>query len=225
MSGSGKRPELGPWQRPVVIHESVSHALLLVLTWAGDLGYLGLLLVLALEVPLITLLTIGLYPKRGLGRQLGDLVKVGSVMGFLMVFVVVTSGLAAAPEVQTVERVGVIESVGLDLSALLWAVAIAALHLVALRWRAQQHADPRRQWARLALLQGAINLFTVFALILVGAVVAFVILPVLLLLDPPWRQDAPLVLAAVALRYAIALFFSRMTEADLDEIARNPYVD
>jgi hypothetical protein len=224
MSKTADRKKLGPWKPALVIQESVSHALLLALTWGGGLGYFGLLLVIAIEIPLITLLTMGLYPQRGLRRQLWDLVKVCFLLGFLMIFVVITSGLAAIPEIRQDQAVG-LATIGLDGTAALWAMGIATLHLGSLRWQSQQHPDPRRQWARLALVQGAINLFTIFALIFVGMLAAFVIVPLLILLDPPWRQDAPLVLVAVGLRYAIALLFSRMTEAELDEIARNPYVD
>lgn len=225
MTAFGARAKLGPWRPRLVIQESVAHAVLLALTWAGGLGYLGLLLIIAIEVPLITMLTMGLYPQRGLRRQFWDLVKVSLLMGFLMIFVLATSGVAAVPELRQDQNLGLLASIGLDPIALLSALAIAVLHLGALRWQARAHRDPGRQWARLALLQGAINLFTVFGLIFAGMLVAFVVVPLLMLLDPPWRQDAPLVLVAVAVRYAIALVFSRMTEAELDEIARNPYVD
>jgi hypothetical protein len=217
-----KRTPPGPWKPAAVVQESVSHVVLLALTWLSGLGYLGLLLIIAIEVPLITLLTIGLYPQRGLRRQLWDLVKVSFMMSFLMAFVLIMSGLVAIPEFR---QEASIDSLGLDAGTALWVVCIAALHLAALRWQAHRNPDPRRQWARLALVQGAINLFTVFGLIFVGTVAALVIVPLLMALDPPWRPDAPLVLVAVGLRYSIALLMSRMTEAELAEIATDPYID
>jgi hypothetical protein len=222
---SSTRSPLGPWKPAAVWHESIAHALLLVLSWISGLGYVGLLLVLAFEVPMITLLTMGLYPGRGLRRQLWDLVKVGFLMCFLLVFVLVGSGGVAGIESAVQGAGGTRSPLELHPGLLIWALALASLHLGALRLQAQRHRDPRLQWARLALVQGAINLFTVFALIFVGVLAMFAVVPLHAWLDPPWRPDAPMVLVAVALRYALALVFSRMTEAELDEIARNPYVD
>ena len=149
------RRGLQPWRPATVAQEIVTHAMLLLLGWLGGLGYLGTLAVVAIESLLINALAIALYPHRGVLRHLRDVLLYAAVLGFVFLFIVLTYGAA-----QGLEGTGPFELAGreVDAAVLGWAVVFAAAHQAVMVVYAYATPQPRRTWARLALLQGSITL-------------------------------------------------------------------
>lgn len=217
--------KLEPWNRARVVQEVASHTILLGTAWYAGFGYVGLMLLLALEIPLINVLTMGLYPERGMRRHLGDLIKGTALILFLLLFVVLTAGVAHGDRSGSKLEIAFGAALDLDPWLLAWGVGLTVLHLLALRWQAHEHADSRLQWARLALAQGAVTLVATLILVFAGLPVAGILTPMIQFVWPSIPPDAPLMAVAVALRCALALLVSRMSAEDLDSVARNPYVD
>jgi hypothetical protein len=226
VSRSRPRQALAPLRPGAVIQELFSHGLLLALVLSADLGYFGLMLLLALEVPLITVFSMTLYPERGFGRHLGDLIKGCAMMAFLLVFIVVSLSLALGREPPELSDPQVFDEVLRWKPAVLaWSLGFAALHLLALRWQAARGPNPRLVWASLVLTQGGVSAVTLLIMVFAGFAVGAGLVPLLRMLWPPLDPHLPLVLATVMLRLFFALLISRMPASEMAEMSRNPYVD
>ena len=108
---------------------------------------------------------------------------------------------------------------------LLYALAYTALHLVAMAVYARTRPQPRKEWVRLATMQGATTFLSLFGLIFGAIFVGLFAIEFLRLFMPDIDGGSVLVLLAVLIRFGIALLVSRMPEKDLDQIAAKPYVD
>ena len=225
MTGPKRKRDLGPWRLGAVMQEVISHAILLGLAWFGGFGYLGTVLVLSAEVLLICMLSIFIFPERGMLRHLGDLVKVAGILGFLLIFVFLGHGLALRGGDDQALAYGVAAVLDLDPVILLYALAYTALHLVAMAIYARTRPQPRKEWVRLATTQGATTFVALFLLIFAAIFLGVAVVNVLRWILPGIDSGDVLVLFAVVLRFGIALLVSRMPEKDLDEIAAKPYVD
>jgi hypothetical protein len=219
-----KRSDLAPWRPGAVLQELVSHTALYAVAWYGGLGYIGLLLMLALELVVVNLLSTVVYPERGVLRHLRDLVLFLPLMAFLLFFVLVTYGVARKDELVGAAADSPFGLLQLDLDLLRWTAIYTVLHLGAMLVYARTRPQPRLEWARLALTLGAVTFIAIFVLIFV---VAFLGAPaveaVRWLVGTDVPGDRVLCAIAVLVRLGFALLMSRMPEHDLKQIAAQPY--
>jgi len=214
---------LDPWRPGAVVQEVFSHVVLAVIVIAGGIGYLGLLIMLLAEMLIVNLLTIALYPKRGLRRHLTDILKFFGFVVFLSIFVVATySAALESPEETLVEFV---DHLLFDWSMLLWIVGYSAVHLTALFMYARTRPDPRLEWTRLALAQGAVTLVSFFILIFVVVLVGAPLAHAARWFTASVDTETILVILALGVRLGFALLITRMPESELASIAGSPYID
>lgn len=226
MSPQGKRKaELAPWNPMSVLQETVSHGLLAAMAWFAGFGYLGVILILCAELLIVNLLSTVVFRERGVWRHLGDLLKFAALMVFLLFFVVVTYGVALEGDSGDAGKVGLAALMGVDRDLIYWGLAFSAAHLTALLLYARSRPQPRKEWAKLALMQSATTFVAMFCLIFVVAFLGPFAVGGARLVSPEVSGDAVLVLLAVLVRFGFALLVSRMPDKDLDQIAAKPYVD
>lgn len=227
---STRKPQKKSWDplKPEALwRELIAHAVLLAVALGSGLGYIGIMLMLGGELLLMTLLSIALYPARGVRAHLGSLVRFVLMLAFLGVFVVVTWS-AAMELVPGFERGETpFHGVRIEVAVLWWTLGYTAVHMLGLLLYSRTRPSPTLAWSESALMQGSVTLFTVFAMI---PVVLLIGTPLLYLLQP-WvaltlaGAEALLVVLLVIVRCAVALALSRMPQSALGEIAANPYVD
>ncbi len=223
MSAAQRRPKLDPWDPGKVKREAIAHASLLLAAWFGGLGHLGLAMLLTAEIVVVGALSAFVYPQRGLGRHLADTLSLGGVAGFLLAFVLLLSAPVLGPEGSDGLEVATTAILDITPGVLAWGVAGSAAHLVAMLVQARQAREPRAAWVDLALVNASVTLIWLFLLI-----------PASLLLGPPLRllttvnpnagADGAFVLLSVGLRFAVALFMSRMPAEERAAVAANPYM-
>ena len=211
-----------PFNPGAVLRELVSHALLLAFAWYGGLGYFGTVLVLAAEALLIIALSIFLYPQRGVGRHLWDIVKSSAFALFLLAFIAFTYGVATRDEAEVV--VAALRGT-FDWALLAWSLGFAATHQLVMLAHARTSPDPRRTWARNALTQGAVTYLSLFFLVFVAAFVGPFAVSGARSIWPDVAADQVLALLAVLVRLGLALVMAHIPEHELDQMAKNPYVD
>ncbi len=219
------RPKLAPWNASRVTQEVAGHLVLLFAVWFGGLGYFGLALLMSAELLLICSLSILIFPERGVRRHLWDMLKLGGVTLFLLLFVFVTGG--------EVLRVGGEEAFGsaigsvveLPPGALAWAVLASAVHIAVLAIQARRSPQPRIAWVQLAIMNGGITVVWLLLLIPLPLLLGSLLVELSVTIASHAPRDTLLVLAALALRLAPALLVTRMPAKDIESIAGNPYVD
>lgn len=216
---------LDPWTPAKVVSEAVLHLVLLGMVWYGGLGYLGLTLLMSAELVFVCTLSIVIFPERGIGRHLRDIVSLGGVTGFLLIFVLIAYGELIRADGQDASGAVVEAILALDDDVLLWGLAVSAVHLSALALVARLSPRPRLAWVQMAILNAGITVIWLFLLIPVGFLAAGMLGGTTRTSVPAASFDAGLILFAVALRFALALLLSRLPARDLEQIAANPYVD
>ena len=217
-----RRAKWAPFSAAAVAREVAAHALLLAFAWYGGLGYFGTVLVLTAEALLIIALSIFLYPQRGLARHLWDIVKSSAFALFLLAFVAFTYGVATQDEAEVV--VAALRG-AFDWTLLAWSLGFAAAHQLVMLVHARTTPDPRRSWARSALTQGAVTYLALFFLVFVAAFVGPFAVSGARSFWPDVDADHVLALLAVLVRLALALVMAHIPEHELDQMAKNPYVD
>ena len=180
------------------------------------------MLIFMAEIVLGNLVTAALYPERGVGRHLWDLVKILGVMAFLLVFVIATY-LAATD--RGGEAADVWHRLDFDLDAVKAAIAFAAVHLSVLYVLARRQPDPRYAWTKAVLMQNAATFIGLFFMIFVAAFAGILVAGAAELLGFANPADTALIVCMAALRLALCLFLTRMPEREAREIAGQPYVD
>lgn len=219
----GKSSGLDPWRPGAVVQEVFSHVVLAAIAIAGGLGYLGLLIMLLAEMLFVNLLSVVLYPKRGLRRHLTDLLKFFGLSAFLSVFVVASYSFTV--ESPSEALVAFASRLLLDWGMLLWIIGYSAVHLTALLVYARTRPDPRLEWTRLALAQGAVTFVSIFILIFAIVLIGAPLAHVLRWLVPTVDSEVIPVALAAGVRLGFALLITRMPESELARIAGNPYID
>ena len=225
MTRTTPRRDLDPWRLGAVLQEIFAHGLLLAMAWYGGFGYLGLMLILSAELLLICVLSIFILPERGLVRHVGDMIKVSAITAFLLFFVFVTYGVASVGDQGEPMQASMEALEAMDRSVFVYALAYTTLHLVAMAIYARTRPQPRKEWVKLATMQGATTFIALLGLIFLAFILAAGVLEMVSWVSPEIKVDHVLALFAVLLRFAIALLVSRMPEKDLEEIAAKPYVD
>lgn len=224
------RPQIRKWDpltRATLWRESVSHVILLAVGWSSGLGYLGMVMLLGAELLLMTLLSIAVYPERGVRRHLVSLLWFIGTLAFLGLFVVVTYGAA----MDSVSGFDAGESpfsvVRIDPDLLPWLLGYTAAHLGVMLLYARTRPNPRMVWSEEVLLQGSATLATVFVMILVAL---FVATPLLIAIQwftpvPEWVAENLLIGLLAAARFGMALVMNKLPQSARAEIAANPYVE
>ncbi len=225
---SRRRPNSSPpvpLRLDAVLQELLSHAVLLGMAWFSGLGYLGVILMLAGEMVLMNLLSVLIYRERSLARHLGDLLKFSALMAFLLMFVFLSYGVALVGHSGEPMPAAIQAAIDLDTDLLGWTLAYAAVHLCAILVLTRTRPDPRKEWARLALAQGGVTFVAVFCLIFVVTFLGPPIIDIVRWVFPEVAAGVVLAPFAVALRFALALVMSRVSEESLAQMGSNPYVD
>jgi hypothetical protein len=222
----GRKSDLEPWRAGAVLQELVSHAALLGVAWISGLGYIGMMLILACELVLVNLLSTAMFPERGLLKHIFDLVKFIPVMAFLLLFVVLTYGVANEGELTGDAAESPFGLLQFDASLLQWTLGFSFVHLGTMFLYARTRPDPRLEWARMALMQSAVTFLAIFFSIFVVAFAGpFAIAALRHVADAQTIPgDQVLCALAVAVRLGFALLMSRMPDKDIQGVARNPYV-
>lgn len=223
--GASGRPVLDPWNWAKVAQETVTHVVLLLVIWFSGLGYLGLALLMSAELVLICSLSIFIFPERGIGRHVWDILKLSGVTVFLLLFVFVSGGEVLRTGGEEAFQAAMDAVLGLQPGALKWALLASAVHLIGLAFQARLSPRPRMAWVQSAIMNGGITVIWLFVLIWLGLLLGALSVGLTRVLAPAASPDAGLVLVAVAVRFALALLVSRMSAKDMEEIAGNPYVD
>ena len=214
--------DLDPWRPAAVVQELVSHVMLVAFALYFGVGYLGLMLIFMAEIVIGNLISASLYPERGTGRHLLDLVKILGVMAFLLVFVIATYMAATddGREGNPLARLHV------EVDAVKSAVAFAAVHMSVLYLLARNSADPKLAWTRSVLMQNAATFIGLFFMIFVAAFAGPLVGGAAEMLGYTRSPvDAALIVCMAALRLSLALLLSRMPEREVRDISRTPYVD
>ena len=213
---------LAPWRPLVAVQEVLFHVLLAAFAlWAG-IGYLGLMLVFAAEMFLGNLVSVAVYPERGLRRHAWDLVKFVLAMGFLFVFVLATYAIARGGMQSPAD---LMEAVRLERDAAGASAAFAAAHTGVLYFIARRAPDPKFAWARSVLVQNAATFVTMLLMIFVAAFAGAALSGVAEWWNSTAPIDAALIVLTAGMRLFFALLVSRMPEREMRDIAHQPYID
>ena len=98
-----------------------------------------------------------IYRERSFVRHLGDLLTISGLMAFLLMFVFLSCGVALVGHSGEPMPAAIEAAMDLDTDLLGWTSAYAAVHLCALLILTRTRPDARKEWARLALAQGAVT--------------------------------------------------------------------
>ncbi len=205
----------------------LAHALLLVGALFGGLPYVVVQGLLGAELLLINIATIPFYPQRGAWRHATDTLKSAGLLLFVLFFLFVGYGVVAAeagrPGAPLEHTIAGLRGIGAaDLG---WALAYLLARVGFTSMQARRSRDPRGTWTRQSLAFGG---STLVAMLLMVFVTFFVGVPVVTVCGwIGWHVDADVLLGAlmIGVRCCIALVASTMPASEMDEIARNPYVD
>jgi hypothetical protein len=207
--------------------ETVAHVMLLAVGWSSGVGYLGMMLMLGAELLLLTLLSIVVYPERGVWRHFVSLAWFVFLLAFLGLFVVLTYRVAmeSVPGFEAGENP--FSVVRLDPNLVYWTLGYTALHLLAMLVYARTRKNPRAAWSESVLMQGSATMMTVFIMIFGALIVGG---PLLTALQWVWTMsvssaEAVLILLLVLAHFGMSLVISRLPQSARDEIAENPYVE
>jgi hypothetical protein len=104
-------------------------------------------------------------------------------------------------------------------------VAFAAAHQGVMVVYAYATPQPRRTWARLALLQGSITFPALFLSVPVVMMAGPLVLDAVRALAPRAAAADILLVLAISVRLGLALAMGRLPDETLDRISKNPYTD
>lgn len=209
--------------RRQVAQLAFSHAVLLAGCVWGGLPYVVLQALVAAEVILLDLATIALYPERGFGKHLWDLVKLCAGLAFVMFFIVVSYAVAAHGENRNPLLVVFDELRDLDVRGLAWIVAYAAGQLAIALWRAWHSSTPRTTWTRDNIGTGAASFLAMFFMVFVAFFVAQPVLIGFAKIGIAIDANALLASLMVVVRFLLMLLVATFSATQIEEIARDPY--
>ncbi|HEY6943368.1 hypothetical protein [Dokdonella sp.] len=209
----------------VALQILLAHAVLLVASLSGGLPYVAMQGLLALELVLLNLATVPFYPQRGLLTHLFDLVKLCALLAFLLLFVCISYAIAAGgehadPIAATRDRLQ-----GLHPSAMAWAVGYIVVSLSLSLLQALRSPDPRLAWMNDRLAAGGSTFVAMLLMVFVGFFCARPIAAALEVVGARADPDVLLISLMVGVRFFTALVGATITRAEVEAMARNPYVD
>lgn len=227
MNGTdGTERQWAPLSSAVISRESLSHLALLGVGWWSSAGYLGLILILGIELLLVGLVSMAVYPERGVRRHVVSLLWFVFTVTFVGMFVVLTYGEAMKAIPGTVPGATAFALIPLDAELLVWTAVYSAAHMTAMFVHARRSPRPRIVWSENVLLDGAA---TVMALIL--------LIPLTLVFATALGTlqgrvhitvaavDLVLIALLVLLRFGAALLLNKLPQSVRNEIAETPYAE
>ncbi len=204
---------------------AAGHVVLLAGILWGGLHYVLLQVLLAAELVVLNVATMTFYRERGLRKHVWDTLKMIGGLAFVLIFVVVTYGVAAEGDSGNALAAGIRGLAGFRGAAAWWALFYVAIHIAIALWLALAAPDPRRAWAQSMLMEGGTTFVAMFLMVFVAIFVGAPLVAGLRIIG--LAVDAGTVLATlmVALRFVLALVVATMPPHERDAIAADPYVD
>ena len=202
---------------------AAAHAVLLVGAVWGGLPYVLLQALLAAEIVLLNIASVPLYPERGWGKHVADVLKVSAGMLFVMFFLFVTYGVAAEGAEGYALEIAWRDAQVFHGTAALWSIGYIVVHLAFALQQALGSADPRGSWTKNVLAEGGVTFVAMFLMVFVAIFVGAPLVKGLAMVGI--GVDANLVLATlmVLLRFVLSLVGATISQQELAAISRNPY--
>lgn len=209
----------------VALQILLAHGVLLATSLCGGLPYVVLQGLLAFELVLLNLATVPFYPERGVLRHLFDLVKLAGLLAFLLLFIcisyaIVAGGEHADPIATTLARWN-----GLHRAGVAWAAGYIVASLALSLLQASTSPDPRLAWMNNTLAAGGSTFVAMLFMVFVGFFGARPIAAALEYVGAPTDPDVLLVSLMVGVRFFTALVAATISRGEVEQMARNPYVD
>jgi hypothetical protein len=196
----------------VVANEGLQVSLVLFSLAIGALKLPMLLLLWMLELVILTALSSSFYPERGRARALMDVVKIIFLCAFVSIFLILIYSASGG-------------RVRLESWSVLSAAALLALRLAIAARSAKQSVDPKLAWTKAALVRGAVVVIGMFLGVFACFLVGLPLAGALQLLAPDVAPDVGLGVVLLATQIVLVAVLSTMSDAELREIAGNPYID
>ena len=219
------RAEIRAIPRRQMVQLTISHLALLAACLWGGFPYIVLQTLLAAELILISLASIGLYPERGFAKHFWDMVKLCSMLAFVMVFVVISYGVVEEPDNPQPLSAAVHVYRDMDAATAVWALAYAGIQISIALWRVRHSSEPRLTWARENLGMGAVNFLAMIVMIVVAPVLAQPVLRGFASIGIVIDLDILLASLMVVVRFLFALVLATFSESEFKDIASNPYAE
>lgn len=203
---------------------ALAHLALLAATLWGGLPYVVLQVLLAVELLLLSIASIPLYPERGWRTHLLDTVKLAAGLAFVLFFVAVTYGIAV--EGDSGEPIAAVRAALLDTtrSEVSWAIAYLVIHVavaLAVAWSSPQ---PRLVWAKSQLAEAAATFVALFLIVFVAAFAGRPLVAGLAALGVAVDADRLLAGLMVMLRFLLSLVVATISDTEMEALAADPYV-
>lgn len=231
-SGSGERDmankliqslrEVSP---RTALHAAISHLFLLGACLWGGLPYVFLQALLAIELLIVSLATIPLYPERGVALHLWDMIKLTAGLAFVLFFILVGYGVARDGGNGNALATGFAGFHTIGMTDIAWASAYLVLHVSMSMHAAMRSDDPRTSWAKNRLADGGATFVALFFMVFVTFFVGRPIVAGLEMFNLHINVDALLSTLMVIVRYVLALIVSLIPDSEMQTMARDPYPD
>jgi len=197
----------------VVVNEGIQAALVMFTLAMGFMKLPMLLGLWMLELVIMTALSASFYPQRGRRRAIMDVLKMIALCAFLGIFpLVMYFGAAKA-------------SMKFEPSSIVSAVAMLVLRIAMIARTARAATDPALAWANAALTRGAVVVIGLFLGVFACFLPGMLIVGALRYVAPNVAPDVGMGLVLLVIQIGLVAVLSTMTEAELREIAGNPYID
>ncbi len=225
--GEGTARKWDPLSSAVLWRESLSHLAMLAVGWWSGAGYLGLILILGIELLLLGLVSMAVYPERGIRKHVVSLLWFVFTLAFLGMFIVLTYGEAMKAVPGHVSGATVFALIPRDADLLLWAAIYSAAHMLAMFVHARRSARPRIVWSENVLLNGAATVIAVLLLIPFTPAFASTLLSALQgrVHITVATVDQILIALLVLLHFGSALLLNKLPQSVRHEIADTPYTE
>ncbi len=204
---------------------ALSHIVLLGMALFGGLSYLVMQAVLAVELLLMSLATIPLYPERGLGKHAFDMLKLTGLLMFIYFIVFATYGIASDEGRGAALAIAWQSLDDADIHDLIVSLLYVTFSVGFSLWQAKQAPDPKLAWARSRLIDGGVTILAMIFMSIVAVTLGTLIVSMLKHLDHPVDADTVLIALMVTTRLLFTLIAASMPESTAKSIADSPYVD
>jgi hypothetical protein len=152
-----------------MLHEVVSHALLLGIVLASGLGFGGALLLLVADLLLVIVFSIPVHRAYSAARYLQGLLMTVVLLAFLVAMCLFASGVAKLGANMALDAATVAALLAFDPDLLLWMIALSALHLLVMLAYCWTRPDPRKAWDRTTVIASGATFLSLFLLAFVIA--------------------------------------------------------
>jgi len=203
----------------------LNHAILLAVCLGGDVPYVVLQTLLAIELLLTNVATIALYPERGARRHAFDTIKLAGGLAFILFFVVISYGVVQERGSGHALAVGFAQFSMVNFSN---GAAMVGYIVLRLGWsliQALRSSEPRVAWTKSNLVSGGTTFVAMAFMAFIGLIAGPILFGVASMFDVGVSADALLDVLMVLTRFATAMIGATFSEAEIEAGARQPYVD